>query len=79
MKSKQEMEQWMRDEVSNPMIGQLIMRMAEDGLSMDEILEIIKPIIDNTPNVEQHLVEKAMRIQDGEMILSTIKKQNKPK
>ena len=79
MKSKQEIEKWMRDEVSNPMIGQLIMRMAEDGLSMDEILEIIKPIIDNTPNVEQHLVEKAMRIQDGEMILSTIKKQNKPK
>ena len=79
MKSKQEIEKWMRDEVSNPMIGQLIMRMAEDGLSMDEILEIIKPIIDNTPNVEQHLVEKAMIIQDGEMILSTIKKQNKPK
>ena len=79
MKSKQEIEKWMRDEVSNPMIGQLIMRMTEDGLPMDEILEIIKPIIDNTPNVEQHLVEKAMRIQDGEMILSTIKKQNKPK
>jgi len=74
MKSKEEMEKWMRDEVSNPMIGQLIMRMTEDGLPMDEILEIIKPIIDNTPNVEQHLVEKAMRIQDGERILSTIKK-----
>ena len=79
MKSKQEIEQWMRDEVSNPMIGSLVRRMLEDGLPLDEVMELIKPIIDNTPNVEQHLVEKAMRIQDGERILSTIKNQNKRK
>jgi hypothetical protein len=35
---------------------------------------MMQPIIDNTPNVEEQLVEKAMRIQDGERILSTIKK-----
>jgi len=79
MKSKEEMEKWMRDEVSNPMIGSLVRRMLEDGLPLDEVMELIKPIIDNTPNVEQHLVEKALRIQDGERVLSTIKKQNKRK
>jgi hypothetical protein len=79
MKNKEEMEQWMRDEVSNPMIGSLVRRMLEDGLPLDEVMELIKPIIDNTPKVEGELVEKAMRIQDGERILSTIKKQNKRK
>ena len=38
MKSKQEVEKWMRDEVSNPMIGKLMMDMSEDGVPMDEIL-----------------------------------------
>lgn len=79
MKNKEEMEQWMRDEVSNPMIGSLVRRMLEDGLPLDEVMELIKPIIDNTPKVEGELVEKALRIQDGERILSTIKKQNKRK
>jgi hypothetical protein len=73
MKSKQEIEKWMRDEVSNPMIGALIRNMMEDGLSLDEIMEIMQPIIDNTPNVEEQLVDKALRIQDGDNILSTIK------
>ena len=73
MKSKQEIEKWMRDEVSNPMIGALIRSMVEDGLPLDEIMEIMQPIIDNTPNVEQQLVDKALRIQDGDNILSTIK------
>jgi hypothetical protein len=43
---------------------------------MDEILETIKPLVDNTPNVERKLVEKYMRderIKDGERLLSTIK------
>jgi len=40
MKSKEEVEKWMREEVSNPMIGQLIMNMTEDGLPMDEIFKI---------------------------------------
>ena len=73
MKSKQEIEKWMRDEVSNPMIGTLIRNMVEDGLPLDEIMEIMQPIIDNTPNVEEQLVDKALRIQDGDNILSTIK------
>ena len=46
MKSKEEMEQWMRDEVSNPMIGSLVRRMLDDGLPLDEVMELIKPIID---------------------------------
>jgi hypothetical protein len=76
MKTKEEVEKWMREEVSNPIIGDLIMRMTEDGLPMDEILEMIKPLIDNTPNVERKLVEDYMRderIKEGERILSTIK------
>jgi hypothetical protein len=47
--------------------------MIEDGLSAYEIHEMIKPLIDNTPNVEKQLVDKALRIQDGDNILSTIK------
>jgi len=34
MKKKEEVEKWMRDEVSNPIIGKLIMDMTEDGLPM---------------------------------------------
>lgn len=73
MKTKEEMEQWMRDEVSNPMIGSLVRRMLEDGLPLDEVMELIKPIIDNTPKVEGELVEKALRIQYGDVILSKLK------
>ena len=72
MRTKEEMEQWMRDEVSNPMIGSLVRHMLEDGLPLDEVMELIKPIIDNTPNVEGHLVEKALRIQYGDDILSKL-------
>jgi hypothetical protein len=76
MKSKEEIEKWMRDEVSNPMIGKIMMDMVEEGIPMDEILEFMQPLIDNTPNVEAQLVEKYIkneRIKDGERILSTIK------
>jgi hypothetical protein len=76
MESKEEVEKWMRTEVTNPIIGDLIMRMTEDGLPMDEILKMIKPLVDNTANVERKLVEDYMRderIEDGERILSTIK------
>lgn len=76
MKTKEEVEKWMRTEVTNPIIGDLIMRMTEDGVPMDEILETIKPLVDNTPNVERKLVEDYMRderIKDGERILSTLK------
>jgi hypothetical protein len=76
MKTEQELQKYIRNEVSNPMIGQLIMNMTEAGLTIDEILEMIKPLIDNTPNVEKKLVEDYMRderIKEGERILSTIK------
>jgi hypothetical protein len=76
MKTKEEVEKWMRDEISNPIIGKLIMDMTEDSVPMDEILELMKPLVDNTPNVEAQLVEKYMRnerIKDGERILSTLK------
>ena len=77
MKSKEEVEKWMRDEISNPIIGKLIMDMTEDGLPMDEILEMIKPLVDNTPNVERKLVKDYMkkeRIKDGDIITSKIEK-----
>jgi len=77
MKTKEELQKYIRDEVSNPIIGKLIMDMTEDGVPMDEILELMKPLVDNTPNVEAQLVEKYMRnerIKDGERILSTLKK-----
>ena len=77
MKSKQEVEKWMRDEVSNPMIGKIMMHMAEDGVPMDEILELMQPLIANTPNVEEQLVGKYMRIQEGDSILADIEKFNK--
>jgi hypothetical protein len=77
MKSKQKIEKWMRDEVSNPMIGKLIMNMTEEGVPMDEIMEIMQPIINNTPNVEEQLVGKYMRIQEGDSILADIEKFNK--
>ena len=77
MKSKQEVEKWMRDEVSNPMIGKLMMDMSEDGVPMDEILELMKPLIANTSNVEEQLVGKYMRSQDADNILADIEKFNK--
>ena len=73
MKTREQLEKWMRNEISNPIIGELIRNMVDDGLSAYEIHEMIKPIIDNTPNVEEQLVDKALRIQDGDNILSTIK------
>jgi len=78
MKTKEELQKYIRDEVSNPIIGKLIMDMTEDGVPMDEILELMKPLIDNTPNVERKLVEDYIRnerIKEGERILSTIKKE----
>jgi len=75
MKSKEDVERWMRDEISNPMIGKLIMDMSEDGIPMDEILEFMKPLVANTPKVERKLVEKYMkkeRIKEGDVITSKI-------
>jgi len=76
MKTKKEIETYIRNEVSNPMIGQLIMDMKDDGCPYETIMEMMQPIIDNTPNVERKMVEDEIRnarIKEGERILSTIK------
>jgi hypothetical protein len=76
MKTEQELQKYIRNEVSNPMIGQLIMNMKDDGCPYETIMEMMQPIIDNTPNVERKMVEDEMRnarIKEGERILSTIK------
>jgi len=76
MKTKEELQKYIRDEISNPMIGQLIMNMKDDGCPYETIMEMMQPIIDNTPNVERKMVEDEMRnarIKEGERILSTIK------
>jgi hypothetical protein len=75
MKSKEEVEKWMRDEISNPIIGKMIMDMTEAGVPYDAIMKMAKILIDNTPNVEKQLVEDYMRderIEDGDTITSKI-------
>ena len=75
MKSKEEVEKWMRDEISNPIIGKMIMDMTEAGVPYDAIMKMAKILIDNTPNVEKQLVEDYMRderIEDGDAITSKI-------
>jgi hypothetical protein len=75
MKSKEEVEKWMRDEISNPIIGKMIMDMTEEGVPYDAIMKMAKILIDNTPNVEKQLVEDYMRderIEDGDTITSKI-------
>jgi hypothetical protein len=75
MKSKEEVEKWMRDEISNPIIGKMIMDMTEEGVPYDDIMKMAKMLIDNTPNVERKLVEDYMRderIEDGDAITSKI-------
>ena len=75
MKSKEEVEKWMRDEISNPIIGKMIMDMTEEGVPYDDIMKMAKMLIDNTPNVKRKLVEDYMRderIEDGDAITSKI-------
>jgi hypothetical protein len=65
----------MRDEISNPIIGKMIMDMTEEGVPYDDIMKMAKMLIDNTPNVERKLVEDYMRderIEDGDAITSKI-------
>ena len=58
MKSKEEVEKWMRDEVSNPVIGKMIMDMTEKGVAYKDIMQMAKILVDNTPNVEEKMVSK---------------------
>ena len=75
MKTKEEVEKWMRDEISNPIIGKMIMDMTEAGVPYDAIMKMAKILIDNTPNVEKQLVEDYMRderIEQGDIILADL-------
>ena len=72
MKTKEELQKFIRDEISNPMIGKMIMDMTESGVPHEDIMQMAKTLIDNTPHIENEMVETHLRIQDGERILSTI-------
>jgi phage terminase large subunit-like protein len=73
MRTKEELQKYIRDEISNPIIGKFIMDMAEEGVEYEDIMEMAKKLIENTPKVEKEMVETQLRVEDGEMILSTIK------
>jgi phosphoribosylformylglycinamidine (FGAM) synthase PurS component len=73
MKTKEELQKYIRDEISNPIIGKFIMDMTEEGVPYEDIVEMARKLIENTPNVEKKMVETQLRVEDGERILSTIK------
>lgn len=73
MRTKEELQKYIRDEVSNPIIGKFIMDMTEEGVPYEDIVEMARKLIENTPNVEKEMVETQLRVEDGEWILSTIK------
>jgi hypothetical protein len=73
MRTKEELQKYIRDEVSNPIIGKFIMDMTEEGVPYEDIMEMAKKLIENTPKVEKEMVETQLRVEDGERILSTIK------
>jgi phosphoribosylformylglycinamidine (FGAM) synthase PurS component len=73
MRTKEELQKYIRDEISNPIIGKFIMDMTEEGVEYEDIMEMAKRLIENTPNVENQMVETQLRVEDGERILSTIK------
>jgi hypothetical protein len=73
MKTKEELQKYIREQISNPLIGQMIMDMTEDGVPHEDIMEMAKKLIENTPKIEKEMVETQLRVQDGERILSTIK------
>jgi hypothetical protein len=73
MKTKEELQKYIREQISNPLIGQMIMDMTEEGVPYEDIMEMAKKLIENTPKIEKEMVETQLRVQDGERILSTIK------
>jgi hypothetical protein len=73
MKTKEELQKYIREQISNPLIGQMIMDMTEEGVPYEDIMEMAKKLIENTPKIENEMVETQLRVQDGERILSTIK------
>ena len=73
MRTKEELQKYIREQISNPLIGQMIMDMTEEGVPYEDIMEMAKKLIENTPKVEKEMVETQLRVEDGERILSTIK------
>ena len=73
MRTKEELQKYIRDEITNPIIGKFIMDMTEEGVEYEDIMEMAKRLIENTPKVEKEMVETQLRVEDGERILSTIK------
>jgi phosphoribosylformylglycinamidine (FGAM) synthase PurS component len=73
MKTKEELQKYIREQISNPIIGKFIMDMTEEGVPYEDIMEMAKKLIENTPKIEKEMVETQLRVQDGERILSTIK------
>ena len=73
MRTKEELQKYIREQISNPLIGQMIMDMTEEGVPYEDIMEMAKKLIENTPKIEKEMVETQLRVQDGERILSTIK------
>jgi hypothetical protein len=73
MKTKEELQKYIREQISNPLIGQMIMDMTEDGVPHEDIMEMARKLIENTPKVEKEMVETQLRVEEGERILSTIK------
>jgi hypothetical protein len=73
MRTKEELQKYIREQISNPLIGQMIMDMTEEGVPYEDIMEMAKRLIENTPNVEKEMVETQLRVEEGERILSTIK------
>jgi hypothetical protein len=72
MKTKEELQKYIRDEVSSPMIGKLIMNMTEEGVPYEDIMQMAKMLIDNTPNVERQMIEEELATQYGDTITSKI-------
>jgi hypothetical protein len=56
--TKEELQKYIREEHSNPMIGKLIMDMTEKGVAYEDIMQMVKLLVDNTPNVEEKMVNK---------------------
>jgi hypothetical protein len=56
--TKEELQKYIREEHSNPMIGKLIMDMTERGVAYEDIMQMVKLLVDNTPNVEEKMVNK---------------------
>lgn len=73
MRTKEELQKYIREQISNPLIGQMIMDMTEEGVPYEDIMEMARKLIENTPKVEKEMVETQLRVEDGERILSTIK------